>query len=85
MSEPKITYTPEPPRYEHDCRSCRYLGQWNEFDLYYCPQQGLQTVVARFGKDGDYASGWVGIEPGAKASPALVVARSVAEVTGVSK
>ena len=45
------------PRYEHDCKSCAYLGQYREYDLYYCPQHEFPTVIARFGKGPDYKSG----------------------------
>jgi hypothetical protein len=47
------------PRYEHECEGCIYLGQWNKFDLYYCPQGGrLPTVLARYGDRGEeYNSG----------------------------
>lgn len=46
------------PRYIHDCDSCIYLGQYKEFDLYYCP--GEPTVVCRYSDDGpDYGSGLI--------------------------
>lgn len=60
------------PNFEHDCTSCVYLGSVNidsverngveEFDLYVCPKKELgpsraETLIARFGKDGDYHSG----------------------------
>jgi hypothetical protein len=44
-------------RYQHDCDECKPLGQHDEFDLYYCDQHGMPTVIARFGEDGDYMSG----------------------------
>ena len=44
-------------RYEHDCDNCCPLGEYQEFDLYYCPQSGIPTVIARFGEDGEYYSG----------------------------
>lgn len=25
------------PRFKHDCNSCIFLGQYNEYDLYFCP------------------------------------------------
>lgn len=46
-------------KYRHDCDACIELGQANEHDLYYCPQQSLDapTLVARFGDDGpEYAT-----------------------------
>lgn len=46
------------PRYQHDCKSCRYLGEYNEYDLYYCANSIVPTVVARYGNHGaDYTSG----------------------------
>ena len=55
-----MSYMIEKPRYEHDCSSCYFLGQYEEYDLYYCDQTFLNfpTVIARFGDDGpDYTSG----------------------------
>ena len=60
-------------RYPHECEACIFLGQHEEYDLYFCPQNGRQTVIARFGKLGDYLSGWE-----MSASP-LVEARNRAE------
>ena len=50
--------TPE-PLYEHDCKSCHYLGQYEDNDLYYCDQMLLgPTVIARYGNLGSsYTSG----------------------------
>ncbi len=48
-----------PPRYKHDCRKCKYLGQHKEYDLYHCYNCALEkgTVIARYGNDGwEYAS-----------------------------
>lgn len=59
------------PRFKHDCSSCVYLGSTvidsversgvEEFDLYVCPAKApgakAETVVARFGEDGNYHSG----------------------------
>lgn len=46
-------------RYEHDCSKCKPLGEFHEYDLYYCDQDaiGMPTVIARYGTDGDYLSG----------------------------
>lgn len=45
------------PRYHHDCIHCVYLGQIDNFDLYYCPQGGkVPTVIAKHGDD-EYLSG----------------------------
>jgi hypothetical protein len=44
------------PRYDHDCDACVYLGQYEQYDLYYCP--GEPTIVCRYSSDGpDYRSG----------------------------
>jgi len=46
------------PRFDHGCPRCTFLGQWNEFDLYFCPQGSLPTVIARRSSEGpDYTSG----------------------------
>jgi ssDNA-binding Zn-finger/Zn-ribbon topoisomerase 1 len=42
------------PLYEHDCAKCQYLGSWEYYDLYACPEG--RTVIARYA---DY-----GIDPG---------------------
>ena len=49
----------EKPRYQHDCNTCTFLGQYKEYDLYYCPQGGgRDTVIGRFSDNGpDYISG----------------------------
>lgn len=46
------------PRYTHDCDLCRFLGTFNEFDLYTCTKSGYRTFIARHGDDGPaYTSG----------------------------
>jgi hypothetical protein len=47
-------------RFKHDCSACKPLGEFNEFDLYYCQQDPnrMATVLARFGNKGlEYTSG----------------------------
>ncbi len=52
----------EKPRYEHDCESCTFLGQFYEYDLYFCLKGHLSTVIARYGHEGyEYLSGIAGI------------------------
>jgi len=47
-------------RYQHDCDCCVALGEHEEYDLYFCKQGGFEdTVIARYGVDGDYTSGMV--------------------------
>jgi hypothetical protein len=48
-------------RYEHDCDHCKALGEFQEADLYFCEQGGVEpTVIARYSDDGpDYSSGMV--------------------------
>jgi hypothetical protein len=55
------------------------LGEWKEFDLYFCPQHGVPTVIARYGPDGDYQSGL----PAADAIPALGEAKRRAIAAGL--
>lgn len=46
------------PLHEHDCKNCQFLGCWNTYDLYFCENQKLgPTIIARFGKDGEYVIG----------------------------
>jgi len=58
------------PRYPHDCKRCRFIGHYKEFDLYACGPSApgeagevfdkieVDTVVARRSSDpGDYLSG----------------------------
>lgn len=68
------------PRYEHDCSHCKYLGQYKEFDLYVSGEcnLGIKTVLARFGAEGKYVSGWNSI------MPVLKVAQSMAEIDEAS-
>lgn len=46
-------------RYEHDCKVCQFLGQYKEFDLYYCrPSKESSgkvmggSVIARYSSEG---------------------------------
>lgn len=48
------------PRYQHDCSKCKPLGEFGEFDLYYCETEVEKhpTVIARYGNEGhEYNSG----------------------------
>ena len=63
-------------KFPHDCAACRPLGEFREFDLYYCDGV-LPTVVARYGADGsEYTSGML------PNLPELVEARIRARAAG---
>jgi len=51
----------EKPMHEHECVDCVYLGSYAPaaediiiYDLYFHPSHMHSTVIARYGKDGDY-------------------------------
>jgi len=53
------------PQYEHDCKSCNFLGRFSfeddDYDLYFCVKSRI-TVIARYGDcsttpGGGYLSG----------------------------
>lgn len=53
-----------PMRYKHDCKLCKPLGTFAEYDLYYCEQAGIPTVIARFSDDeSEYFSGLQTMHP----------------------
>jgi len=47
------------PRHLHDCDQCIFLGRHNRADLYWCAQGSgdYPTLIARYGKHGNYVSG----------------------------
>ena len=46
----------ETPVFEHDCDNCRYLGHYDNHDLYVCNW----SVIARYGNDGpEYVSDFI--------------------------
>lgn len=46
------------PKFQHDCNSCVFLGNYNGNDLYYCSQRSFPTLIARHSDEGDdYTSG----------------------------
>jgi hypothetical protein len=51
------------PRWEHDCSDCTWLGPFEGSDLYACisgygpDNLKIDTVIARYGTDGEYVSG----------------------------
>lgn len=68
-------------RHQHDCDKCVPLGQFDEYDLYFCGQGGGQTVIARYGEDGEYRSGLEFGKTGA--DPVLAVAYHMARSRGL--
>ena len=67
------------PRYEHDCDDCVFLGQYEIYDLYFCP--GEPTVIARTGPEGEYQSGmmFVGVSEPLTEAYDRAVKRGLAE------
>lgn len=71
-----------PSLFKHDaCPDCVYLGPYGdredqpEYDLWFCPQQGIRTVIARWSDNGeDYMSGW-----GSSMPPLVEAQRRAAE------
>ena len=53
------------PRHDHDCDSCRYLGQLDNDDLYYCPSGAY--VVRHSSEPSD--NGSFGLDMGIAPSP----------------
>lgn len=46
------------PKFQHDCKTCVFLGHYEGHDLYWHPGRIETTVIARFGSEGhEYASG----------------------------
>ena len=47
-------------RYKHDCTECKSLGEFENYDLYYCAKSILPTIVCRYGNLGqEYLSGLI--------------------------
>lgn len=46
-------------RYQHDCDTCKPLGEYGDADLYFCDKEATgMTVIARYGDEGsNYSSG----------------------------
>jgi hypothetical protein len=83
---PLIEYEPKStPQFEHGCSmGCTYLGQFEGYDLYFCPQHTIPTVIARFGDEPhEYMSGMP--RPGAEALPPLAIAKKLAIMMGLYK
>jgi len=48
------------PNHKHDCTLCTHLGSTDTTDYYYCKpdmSKYSNTLIARYGEDGDYSSG----------------------------
>jgi hypothetical protein len=48
------------PKYKHDCTECKFLGTgkkyglvFSDIDFYICGGNGLRTLIARYGDNGD--------------------------------
>lgn len=62
------------------CENCTFLGSADENDLYFCPQHGIPTVIARYGPDHHYESG---MPFSYGQSPLLTAARELAIARGL--
>lgn len=44
-------------RYQHDCKKCVSLGEYQEYDLYFCSQiifgESWSTLIGRYGNSGE--------------------------------
>lgn len=45
------------PRYAHDCSACLFLGQHEEYDLYFCTGYEKTPLARRSDAPSDYISG----------------------------
>lgn len=84
-------HTPH-PYYQHTCPHCIFLGNFEDYDLYFCHNAKLDTVIARYGDNGpDYTSGLGFAEPfydlvskkNVSGIPALVEAKKRATKAGL--
>lgn len=55
-AEPNL-HTVTCPKFDHDCEQCVFLGHSSGIDLYFCPQSGASTLIARYGPGSKYVSG----------------------------
>lgn len=71
------------PKFKHECPNCTFLGRFDgeiEYDLYYCTQGGLPTIVARHGDpEVMYVSGMAL----SKAHPAIFRGKVLARKAGL--
>ena len=51
--------TESTPQFFHGCETCVFLGVFEGKDLYFCPQRGMPTVIARDGDDCGAYESWV--------------------------
>ncbi len=69
------------PVHTHDCDECCYLGSIDlkeVYDLYFCSEAFIPTVIARYGSNGpDYTSGMEAARRGVSAP--LSIALSIAK------
>jgi hypothetical protein len=53
------------PLFQHDCKTCVFLGSYKDHDLYFHRSPMECTVIARWSDEGqDYRSGMVFARPG---------------------
>lgn len=55
MNRMKEIQYKELPQFKHDCNQCTFLGRFSsdvDYDLYYCPQGRIPTVIARYSNHG---------------------------------
>lgn len=69
------------PVFEHDCDGCTFLGHVTGKDLWFCPQAGSPTVIARWSSDGPEYESMSPLSAGL--SPALTAARNLAAARGL--
>ena len=53
----RVTIEPIPNYGDRGCPRCKYLGFYKDRDLYYCPQEGMPTLIAQSEEEDDYKSG----------------------------
>ena len=37
--------------YKNDCDDCKYLGEFEGHDLYFCNKGNIYTIIARYGNE----------------------------------
>ena len=71
-------------RYEHDCDDCKYLGQFQLYDAYFCPH-GKELIARNSSVGPDYVSGPslpYTINPETRGAAVLPVVAAMAKAAG---